>query len=204
MKHLKEISQFYDKQISKFGINSKGANWKSKKEQDIRFKYLLKLIEYKKKKITVADLGCGYGALLEYMIKNNFNISSYYGYDISKAMIKKCKERFDSDLNFSFKLKNKVDKKVDFCFSSGIFNVKQNYKTSFWKKNILESLHNLNKYSANGFAFNCLTNMVDWRVKECFYGSSTFFYDYCLKNFSKKIILYHDMPLYEWTMIIKK
>lgn len=54
--------------------------------------------------------------------------------------------------------------------------------------------------SVKGFSFNLLSTYADWKENHLFYGDPTYFFDYCKRNFSKKVFLLHDYPLYEWTI----
>ena len=46
-----------------------------------------------KKKIRLADVGCGYGSLLNYLKEKKFNCE-YFGYDINKKLIDYCNENY--------------------------------------------------------------------------------------------------------------
>lgn len=93
---------------------------------------------------------------------------------------------------------------ADFSIASGIFNVKFSENDESWTKYILETLENMNQFSNNVFSFNLLTSYVDFKKDHLYYGDPLFFFDYCKKNFSKYVTLYHDYPLWEWTVVVIK
>ena len=81
-------------------------------------KVILKLLN-ENNKFSVIDVGCASGYLLRYL-KNNiksFEISNYYGVDLSKAAIDFAKKKYGSD-NFEF-LKNE-DLKIE---KDNLFNI---------------------------------------------------------------------------------
>ena len=64
----------------------------------------------------------------------------------------------------------------------------------------------LDKLTTKGFAFNVLTTYSDEsKMKEnLYYADPTQLFEYCKKNISNFVMLRHDYPLYEFTIIIRK
>ena len=89
-------------------------------------------------------------------------------------------------------------------FISGIFNVKFDSNDDMWEEFIKNTLVNVNENSIKGFAFNSLTSYVDYKESHLYYADPMYFFDFCKKNFSKKVSLLHDYDLWEWTIIVKK
>jgi hypothetical protein len=54
-----------------------------------------------------------------------------------------------------------------------------------------------------GFAFNLLTTFVDFRADGLFYADPCAFFRFCKQEISPDVVLLHDYPLYEWTMIVR-
>ncbi|HEX2060504.1 MAG TPA: class I SAM-dependent methyltransferase, partial [Thermoanaerobaculia bacterium] len=68
---------------------------------------------------------------------------------------------------------------------------------------ILKMLANMAEHSTRGFAFNLLTSYVDWKEPHLFYGDPSFFFDHCVRNISRRVVVFHDYPLYEWTIGVR-
>lgn len=99
---------------------------------------------------------------------------------------------------------SKIEKQADFCVTSGIFNAKFTQDEEVWREYILEVLENMNEMSNIGFAFNVLTDFVDYKNENLYYANLSYFFEYVRSNFSKKVALLHDYDLWEWTMIVRK
>ena len=67
------IGGIYDKRFLEFGPTPKASMWFSKKRQYERFEIIFdQMINLKKHEpITLSDVGCGYGAFLEYLLEKN-------------------------------------------------------------------------------------------------------------------------------------
>lgn len=201
IKKIKDkINKYYSLKINTFGATNKGVDWSTKESQELRFKQLINI--FKMDKFTVNDLGCGYGALYDYLFKNRYNYY-YIGYDISQAMLRKANELFSNNTNCEFLLGTKL-KSADYTLASGLFNVKLDIELSNWRKYIISTLNIMNKSSKKGFAFNMLSKYVDYARDYLYYADPLFFFDYCKNNYSRNISLLHDYDLYEFTLLIRK
>ena len=200
---LREVERLYTEGIAKYGFNSQSVGWKDEESQKLRFKKLVELIDDKDKFITVNELGCGYGAMFDFLKKSNFNISHYRGYDISKKMIENAK-KFIDDKRAEFIHGDKITKIADYCFASGIFNVKFDVNDDLWQKYMEHILYNMNEYSKRGFSFNVLTTYVDYKKDHLYYADPLYYFDFCKSNFTKRVSLFHDYELFEWTIICCK
>lgn len=198
---LNKIENLYDTSLQEHGVDSKSVGWENHDLHQLRFKKLVSQID-NKTEITVNDLGCGYGAMYNYL-NEKFKLKTYYGYDISEHMLDKAREHI-KDKKCEWICNSKLNTVADYTFISGIFNVKFDTNIEEWTKYILSVLDNVNEYSSKGFSFNLLTSYVDYKKEHLYYGDPTFFFDYCKKNYSKKVALLHDYELWEWTIIVYK
>lgn len=201
---INKIDKYYSDKLNKYGTSPKGVDWNDLGTQELRFEQLLKVCD-KNHKLSIIDLGCGYGYLYEFMKNKGYDFI-YYGVDISKSMIEMAKNKYHSSDSKFICSTNKLDITSDYCVSSGIFNVKLDYSSEIWSSYILKTIHDMNNMSSKGFSFNCLTKYSDKSLmrEDLYYADPCFLFDYCKKNFSKNVSLYHDYDLYEFTIIIKK
>jgi len=198
-----KVGQYYKEKIRKFGIDPKGVDWKDEHSQNLRFQQLLKIVDADKP-VTINDLGCVYGALFFYLIRYiPIRLDKYYGYDICPEMLVNARNLIN-DKRASFVESDRILFDADYSLCSGIFNVKLDIELPAWEKFILDTLSNMNEKSLSGFAFNCTTSYVDYKMAHIYYGDPRVFFDYCKKNFSRNVALLHDYELYEWTMIVRK
>ena len=66
-----KISKYYSDKIKKYGAVPLGVDWNSNHSMLIRFEKLSKILDLKKK-LSLNDIGCGYGKFIEYL-GNNIN-----------------------------------------------------------------------------------------------------------------------------------
>lgn len=200
---LKKVEELYSGNVEKFGIDSRSVGWNSADSQNLRFSKLLSMISEPARLFTLNELGCGYGELVKYFQKNNFNCSHYHGFDISAKMIEKAKEYID-EKNIDLILSSSITTQADYSVTSGIFNVIFDSAKTNWEDYIKDTLRNMNESSAKGFSFNLLSKYVDYENENLYYADPAIFFDFCKKEFSKYVTLLHDYPLYEWTITVKK
>ena len=197
------ISKYYRDKIVKYGISPEGVDWKDEHSQNLRFEQLARVIT-DDQPVMINDLGCGYGALFLYLShETSVKISQYYGYDICSDMLFSGRNLI-SDERVSFMKSDRILFDADYSVCSGIFNVKLDTERLDWEGFILDTLSNMSEKSLKGFAFNCTTSYVDYKMAHLYYGDPLFFFDYCKSNFSKHVVLLHDYELYEWTILVRK
>lgn len=200
---LSPIAELYSESLKKHGMTPMGVGWRDDDSQRLRFSKLLEVVDCSPP-FSVNELGSGYGALFEYLRENEMPIKAYRAHEISAEMLLAAEKRIGGNDMVQLTDSSQLDRMADYSFASGIFNVRFEYDDAEWTKYILDTLSNLNTHSINGFSFNLLSTYVDFREPHLYYGDPLFFFDYCKKNFGKFVSLYHDYPLYEWTITVRK
>lgn len=202
---LKKIQELYSENLAKEGISSTAVGWRTIDSQNLRFEKLSGIIANTKIPITVNDYGCGYGAHLEYLIKLGLSVKEYNGYDISDSMLDAARKKL---ISYATKVNlyktQTINTKADYTFVSGTFNVRFDSDDKKWEEYIKSKLNEINYYSEKGFSFNLLTKYVDWREPHLYYGDPCYWFEICKREFSKKVSLIHDYPLFEWTIWVIK
>jgi SAM-dependent methyltransferase len=209
---LRKVSEHYTEKIKTYGRTPMGVDWKDESGQITRFDQLLKIIDVSEG-FSINEVGCGYGVLLHYMTSLKYKSFSYYGYDLSKAMVENAKVFLKehavhfSDVEYNvLQIDDLGDiEKADFTIASGIFNVKKDIDDKSWLDYILYSITLMFEKSNKGCAFNLVTNYVDKEKKdELYYADPCFFFDFCKKKFSRNVALLHDYNLFDFTILIRK
>lgn len=198
-----EISEYYTNKINLYGATGKGVDWSSEESQIIRFDQLSKVLE--EESGSIIDFGCGYGAYFDYLKNKGFE-NTYYGIDISDAMLSKATEKFQLRKGLElFSDLREVGKK-DYVIASGIFNIRNGTSDENWIDYVESLLLKFDQYSNKGFAFNMLTSYSDEALMKdyLFYANSLKIFDLCKRKYSKNVALLHDYKLYEFTIIVRK
>lgn len=200
---LDEVSDYYTQKLAMHGETPKGVDWNGADSQQLRFLQLCRLIQ--NEQFSIADLGCGYGAMFDYL-RTRFDDFSYVGVDISEAMIEAAQKRYLHQNAARFVTANCPDEVTDYAVASGIFNVRLGRSDSEWKAYLVDTLDVLAGSSRHGFAFNCLTSYSDapFMRSDLYYADPCWLFDLCKRRYSKNVTLLHDYDLYEFTILVRK
>ena len=156
---------FYFVRSLRFDLPENQVGWRSRQNQEIRFRVLTAIGDLKGQRIL--DLGCGLGCLYGYLKGQGWE-GEYTGIDILNLMVQKARRRFP-EVSFERRdiLKNPPARKWDYVIINGVFNhrVKDNWA---WMEQTLMSASRL---AEKGLAFNILNDEGGWRDSELFYAN---------------------------------
>jgi SAM-dependent methyltransferase len=201
---LTEVADYYTSKLEEHGETPRGVDWNGEESQKLRFEQLCKVIDTSNR-FSINDLGCGYGALYDF-ICSGYEGFSYLGVDVSEGMISAAENRYKDQSNASFILSNEPDKIASFGVASGIFNVRMGRSDDEWKSYLEATLDVLDRTSRIGFAFNCLTSYSDEdKMRDyLYYADPCVLFDLCKRRYSRNVTLLHDYGLYEFTILVRK
>lgn len=203
--HLRqEAREYYERKLRAYGATPAGVDWNSRSSQELRFSQLAVLWDGDPG-ASIADYGCGYGALASYLRADGHH-GPYVGFDVSEAMIDAARRaagllpacRFTS-------LVSDVGR-TDYAVASGVLNVKQDTTDDMWRRLFEETLADLASIGSRGFAFNALTSYSDPDKQrlDLYYADPLYWFDYCRRTYSRFVTLLHDYPLWEFTLIVRR
>jgi SAM-dependent methyltransferase len=201
-----EASAYYADKILTYGPSPEGVDWNGEQGQALRFAQLAKILPSTSHWV-LADIGCGYGAMLSYLIGGYPDKEfQYVGTDISQEMLDVASVKARGFDNATFYLGDIPPHTVDYSVASGIFNVKQGRDNEEWLSYIKATLSSFNDVSEEGFAFNALTVYSDREKMKSnlYYADPLFLFDFCKRNFSRNVAVLHDYGLYEFTILVRK
>lgn len=201
---LTDVASYYARRIEEHGQTPAGVDWNSQAGQIMRFDQLLKVVD-PLQPYSIADIGCGYGALLDHIRQLGHTVR-YTGIDIAVPMIEEANNRFAGAEDVAFKLGKVPGEVFDYCVASGIFNVRFSRTDQEWLAYLIETLDMMNAHSQRGFAFNCLTSYSDpdRMRRDLYYADPLHLFDLCKRRYSRQVAILHDYKLYEFTMIVRK
>lgn len=203
---LDGVETYYTSKIREHGMSPQGVDWNGKDSQFLRFFQLMKVTNLHQGAFSINDLGCGYGALVDFL-NNEFEHWTYTGVDVSADMIQLAKVRYaDSFDRVHFAQSASLPEIADYSVASGIFNVKLTHDDDSWWSYLINTLDMMNEKSRHGFAFNCLTKYSDTdRMRDyLYYADPCRLFDWCKTRYSRQVALLHDYGLYEFTILVKK
>lgn len=200
---LDQVADYYSAKLAKHGETSRGVDWNGPESQSLRFAQLSRVFRTAED-FSVNDIGCGYGAYVDYL-DGKFSRVSYSGFDIAENMVEAARKRLDRE-GRRFVVASAPDLTADYSVASGIFNVRLECPDEPWLQFILDTLDVMDRSSRLGFAFNCLTSYsdVDKMRDYLYYADPCALFDHCKQKFSRNVALLHDYDLYEFTIIVRK
>ncbi len=204
-KHIENIKKEYEDNLRGKGEDSvEASHWIGKEKTWLRFKILCSIDDLSNKKIL--DFGCGNALLLDYLKEHNINCN-YYGWDISKEMIRIAKDRYP---NIPFKQIDMIEDMIeyynffDYILISGVFYIKGDSDNNIHREFIYQTLKHVWQFTTKGISVNFLTEHVDWFDKKLYYCQIGDITSFISKNLSRRFVVRHDYPLWEFTIFVYK
>ena len=201
---LRNVAYYYGEKLARHGTTPQGVDWNGEAGQLLRFAQLTRVVETNDH-FTLNDLGCGYGALVDFLA-TRYESFGYNGYDVSPEMVAAARERYPQRQSVSFSVGAVPLSTASYGVASGIFNVRLGIGNEEWLEYVISTLDLLDRTSLDGFAFNCLTSYSDpERMRsDLFYADPCQLFDLCKRRYSKEVALLHDYGLYEFTIIVRR
>ena len=201
---LTEVASYYSDKLRLHGETPRGVDWNGEEGQVLRFEQLTKIIE-SGGPCSLVDVGCGYGAYLEFL-SSRFEGISYLGIDVSEDMVLAAQRLHASRKNARFLCASNPGESAAYVVASGIFNVRMGRKDAEWFDYLQATLDVLDRTCSLGFAFNCLTSYSDEDKKRdyLYYADPCQLFDLCKRRYSRQVALLHDYGLYEFTILVRK
>lgn len=203
------LSEFYESCLQKFGPTPQGVDWPNQTDVSKRFTVMLDILSHEPTHTTLSllDLGCGYGALLNHLNTHKPAIDiKYTGIDISDKMVQTAQTLFPHNL-FQCQdiLKNPIEfNYFDYVVLNGVLTEK---RTLSWDEmvNFAQSLlTQAFKICRKGMAFNVMSPNVDWCDPNLFYWSFDELTTFLCQKCSRNIVIRQDYGLYEYTVYVYK
>ena len=201
---LTEVAEYYTTKLAEYGETPRGVDWNGEEGQTLRFEQLCKIVNTASH-FSINDLGCGYGALYDFLV-TKYEETSYFGVDVSEGMIKAAEQRYKNQPQARFVFSSEPKEVADFGVASGIFNVRMGRSDDEWRSYLEATLNVLDRTSRIGFAFNCLTSYSDKdKMRDyLYYADPCVLFDLCKRRYSRNVALLHDYDLYEFTILVRK
>lgn len=201
---LTEVAEYYSAKLAEHGETARGVDWNGEESQTTRFAQLCKIIDALGP-FSINDLGCGYGALYDYLAKEHADFS-YLGVDVSDGMVQAATQRYQGNAQARFIQASEPDQVADYGVASGILNVRMGRSDAEWLDYLEDTLGVLDRSSRLGFAFNCLTSYSDAdKMRDyLYYADPCVLFDICKRRYARNVALLHDYKLYEFTILVRK
>lgn len=194
------IVKRYQDRFNQHGNSINALSSGIKTRQDIRFAIHQQLGSLAGKKIL--DVGCGFADFYKYLLEHTQESFDYTGVDIVPEFIEESRKKHSEA---SFYCENIFETdfleryQFDYIFCSQVFNNNFEFTDNLaFTKKVIEKLY---KNAHCGVAIDFLTSYVDFQESHLFYYPPEELFSYA-KSLTKKVVLRHDYPLYEFTLFL--
>jgi SAM-dependent methyltransferase len=210
VKTYQPLVDHYESCFEKFGTTPKGVDWPNEQDLYLRFKIMLDICRRELiagEPISILDLGCGYGALYDFLQQQNVASKVHYtGVDLSEKMITSAKQRHPT---IDFQMRDiLIDQfalsQFDYVLMNGLLTEKttmpQDEMETFTAAIVKEVFGNCKK----GVAFNVMSEHVDWKRDDLFHMPFDRMAVLLKKNASRHFTFRADYGLHEYAVYVYK
>lgn len=192
-----EIASRYRARLEQHGANSAALATGTPERQEIRFGVLAGVGDLDGARVL--DLGCGLGDFYQFLLQRGIR-PQYTGYDITPEFVGHAKARFP-EAHFEVRdvQTEGIPEKFDYVVSSQTFNNRLAHEDNM--KVMQDVLRIGYEASEKGMAIDMFTSYVDFREDRLFYYSPEEVFRFC-KTLTKRVLLRHDYPLFEFTVYL--
>jgi SAM-dependent methyltransferase len=200
------ISEACEEDLLKYGDNFRGVGYtKSEYEASERYALMLEVIRERGAEISLLDLGCGLGHLLDFIQRHTaYQNVRYTGLDLSRRYIDAARKRHPET---AFVLMDVLGSDAelgtyDYIILNGLFN----YRGSISWDEMLLYWQRLTAvcyaHCTRGIVFNVMSKLVDWERDDLFHLPFDSLAAFVGKHLSRHFIIRHDYRAYEYTTYV--
>lgn len=197
------IAQYYTGKLRRYGPSPLGVDWSCAPTQALRFRKLLQICDFKSP-FSLNDVGCGYGALLDYLANYHpQNEVDYLGIDLSSAMVRRAAKLWTGE-RIRFHHGCTGPRIADYSIASGIFNVMLDQPLQRWEHFVQTTLLHLHATSRRGFAVNFVLEPKSGEAKQGLYCTSPErWIPFCETTLGSHATLIDDYGMGEFTLLVR-
>ena len=192
-----EIAHRYQERLRQHGASGAALATGTPERQEIRFGVLAGVGELDGARVL--DLGCGLGDFYQFLLTRGVR-PRYTGYDITPGFIEHAKARFP-EAHFEVRdvQVDGIPEKFDYVVSSQTFNNRLAHEDN---QTLMQDILRIGyEASEKGVAIDMFTSYVDFREDRLFYYSPEEIFRFS-KTLTKRVLLRHDYPLFEFTVYL--
>jgi SAM-dependent methyltransferase len=199
------IRQRYEGWLVEHGAeSSRAVGWVDPAMQALRFDLLAQVMEGDEP-VTVADFGCGTGALFRHLAERAAPppLAAYTGYDIVPAMVETARG-LHTDPRARFEVGTEVREEVDYVIVSGTFTVHPGVGDADWEAHVQGVLHGLWERSRRGLGFNLFAGGTDVKLPR-HAGAPEAWAHWCASALPGALVaLHYGPPLADFTVLMRR
>lgn len=201
---LRALAALYGRRVDRLGPCPEAVLWSCPDNQRRRFVLLAGIIAPEARAVSINDVGCGYGALFEFLARHPaLEGGRYRGYDVCPEMVRAARTRIP-DRRARFVVAPGADRDADYAFVSGTFNINPGLSKAAWRDYVQESLAALWARTRRGLAFNMLDAARPVFDPPLYHADALEFFEFCTRELSANVTLMPTRPLPDWTIWVRR
>lgn len=200
------ISAACEEDLIKHGDSFRGVGYtKSPEEATERYALMVGLVREHHRPVTILDLGCGLGHLLDFIESHaDYRHLRYVGLDISARYLAAARARHPQH---EFILMDVLggDEELpifDYVVLNGVFNyrgpIDRTEMMRYWEQLTTTAY----RHCRHGMAFNVMSTLVDWERDDLFHLPFDVVAGFVGKHLSRHFVIRHDYQAYEYTTYV--
>lgn len=200
--------RYFTEKYLQFGDSPLGVDWKDGESQELRFCFVLDMMQkhWMSLPISVFEVGCGYGAFAGFLRERNIE-ASYSGIDLVDEMVRDVIRKYPdlkNDIYHGDFRSFNAGRRYDFVVGSGIFNVKGMINEAVFESDIYHMLTRMFEISSKGVIFNMMTPAPGYRDDKLYYPALDRLFKFIYENLSRNVEIVSSFPLWEITVGVFK
>ena len=203
-----KFKQHYQEIFRKHGAVPRGVDWEDSDRADLRYEAMLGVISHDRHRscgdLSILDVGCGYGGLLEFIKRTGRAGIKYTGIDLVTEMLEYARQKFpDGKFVEGDVLDLSLDYRYDYVLCNGLLTQKlaaSIIEMDAFSSRLIEKLFESCRY---GIAFNVMKSKVDFMNSANYYKNPLETIAEAMR-ITPRFVLNHAYPLYEYTVYMYK
>jgi SAM-dependent methyltransferase len=170
--------------------------------QKVRFDVLALVMEGEEP-VSVADFGCGTGALFAHLAARAAPppVGAYTGYDLVPGMVAAARATID-DPRARFVVASEVLEDADYVLASGALSIRPGVGDEEWAAHVRDVLRGLWARARRGLAFNLLPRAAD---PDVFVADPVEWERFCLRELpNSRVALLQGPPLVDFSVLVRR
>jgi SAM-dependent methyltransferase len=185
--------------------SSRAVGWGDPEMQRLRFELLAQVMEGDEP-VSVADLGCGTGALFAHLAERDAPppLGAYTGYDVVPAMVAAARA-LHADPRARFEVGTEVAEGVDYVLASGAFTLRPGVEDAEWEAHVRSAVAGLWQRSRRGLAFNLLARGAEAPEPTLYASDPVAWATWCSGALpGARVALRYGPPLRDFTVLVRR
>ncbi len=199
-----EFERYYAKCFADHGAVARGVDWHDAESIAFHYDKLFEVVEpeFSGKRISVLDVGCGYGGLLDRAQELGLDVD-YTGLDLVAESIAFGRARHSQavfhrgDL-FAFD----PQRRFDYVLANGLLTEKLDASLKDFGHFARAAIRRMFELADRGIAFNMMTSAVNYYASNLFYQNPGDIISFCMAELSTKWRIDHSYRYYDFTMYV--